>query len=771
MLDWLKKEKKLPEEMEYLRELTHKLLTPLVGKTIKIIDEKAFQLELHKDDSDSDVEEKEQEELQLLVKHLPRSQKLLEESFKSGIDLAFQKLLQRSSDKTKIGKGRLSRKNKNTSSLSLMDDDELSLQIAVEKMSKRINEECQLELAHLCLRIEKVMNRHIEGKESPVGAVAIGNAIVKSLTSVEDIKSVLTRFVFYFEIALSEVLLEFYKEANSYFIKNKILPDLDEDDVSERFFEEDDEVKKQAEEKRKNLLSEVTGDSEKVIGDQFLKKLGSLFGSKTDDEVVAEHQVKNIDGAEVLSKDEILGFIDNINQQTELNSFTEKGSGYVDFDAGNLSQYVQKTLATEGAGLDEAAQGALSALSMMFSEILSKDSVAEPIKNLISHMQVPVLKAAVMDEEFFADADNPAQNLIDDLVAATASWSPQEDEKRDPLYQKAASVVDYVGKNFEDDYSVFENASHEIKSFVEGEQRKARIFEKRMLEKENAKARVDSARAASKTVLNSKTEGIDLPDEAKTLLFDNWDKVLFLIYNKKGPDSLEWQDALIVIDNVVKALKADSTLDHEKFYSDLSKGLLDSGIDPFKVDVLLNQFQAMLADKDKPSELEVDNDITLPESLASDEQALSDLYSDINNAQSLNDETLDIDLDLDDLESQQPSDELVFSDAIAKLTNVDDAPEAEANKLPDEHDALVKELTAGAWLQFLEFGTVKKLRLAAIIQHTGIYVFVDRSGIKKAEYTAEQLADLFRDNSVNMLESNILFEQALESVIGRLRAQ
>lgn len=775
MLDWLKKEKKLPEEIEYLRELTQKRLLPLFAESIKVIDEKAFQLELHKDNPEEMVDEEEVEDLQLLIKHLPRSQRKIEEGFKSNLDLAFEKLLQRSSEKTKIGKGRLSKKNKQKSHLSLMDDDELNLQIAVEKMSKKVNEEHQLELAHLCLRIEKLMSRQIEGKDNPVGSVVIGESATRSLVLVDEIKPVLLVFLRYFEPLLFAQLASFYKEANEYLINKKVLPDLDENDVSERFFEEDDEEKKIAEEKRKNLLAEVTGDSDRVMGDHFLKKLSTLFNSKADDEVISEHTVENVDGADVLSKDEVLGFIDNINQQTQLQEYSEKGSGYVEFDAGNLSQYVQKTLAAEGAGLNESTQGALSALSMMFSEILSKDSVAEPIKNLISHMQVPVLKAAVMDEEFFADADNPAQNLIDDLVEATTSWSPQENEKRDPLYQKAVSVVDYVGKHFEDDYAVFENASHEIKSFVEAEQRRARIFEKRMLEKENAKARVEVAREATHSVLNDKTQGIELPAEAQELLFDNWERVLFLIYNKNGPESLEWKDALIVIDNVIKALKADATLDHEKFYNDLSNGLLNSGIDPFKVDALISQFQSMLADvpsKDETFEAEKVQD----SELSNDEQALSHIYADINSDESSGGETLNIDLDLDDgfetdLGEPQEIQQESFSEVVSSFNDLDDSNNVKNNNVPDEYNDLVKNLTTGAWLQFLELGTVKKLRLAAIIQHTGVHVFVDRNGVKKAEYTDEQLAQMFRDNSVNMLESNILFEQALESVIGRLRVQ
>ena len=145
---------------------------------------------------------------------------------------------------TKIRKGRLAKRKSAASNLSLMDDSELELQIAVGRLSKTINESQPIELEHLCLRVEKIINRSIEGKQNPLGPVALGQALSQGLLLMEDIKPSLRVFVDYFEAELEPVLTALYKECNEYLIGRRVLPDLDEDDVNERFFEEDEEVKK-----------------------------------------------------------------------------------------------------------------------------------------------------------------------------------------------------------------------------------------------------------------------------------------------------------------------------------------------------------------------------------------------------------------------------------------------------------------------------------------------------------------------------------------------
>ena len=92
--------------------------------------------------------------------------------------------------------------------------------------------------------------------------------------------------------------------------------------------------------------------------------------------------------------------------------------------------------------------------------------------------------------------------------------------------------------------------------------------------------------------------------------------------------------------------------------------------------------------------------------------------------------------------------------------------------MPDDDEALLKvdQLGVGSWVEIQEDEEHKlRCKLAAIIKPTGKYVFVNRTGMKVLEKTRMGLAVEFRRNAVRLLDDALLFDRALESVIGNLR--
>lgn len=89
----------------------------------------------------------------------------------------------------------------------------------------------------------------------------------------------------------------------------------------------------------------------------------------------------------------------------------------------------------------------------------------------------------------------------------------------------------------------------------------------------------------------------------------------------------------------------------------------------------------------------------------------------------------------------------------------------------DPHLALVGSLTQGSWFEMQDgHGQVYRCRLAAVIKPTGKYIFVNRSGMKVAEETREGLARALKSGRLRILDDGMLFDRALEAVIGNLRS-
>jgi hypothetical protein len=78
-------------------------------------------------------------------------------------------------------------------------------------------------------------------------------------------------------------------------------------------------------------------------------------------------------------------------------------------------------------------------------------------------------------------------------------------------------------------------------------------------------------------------------------------------------------------------------------------------------------------------------------------------------------------------------------------------------------------LSMGNWVELIVDGSKTRCRLAAVIRATGKYIFVNRSGMKVAEHNRDSLAHAIDQNQVQLLDDGLLFDRALESVIGNLR--
>ncbi|HEB28050.1 MAG TPA: DUF1631 family protein, partial [Porticoccus sp.] len=77
----------------------------------------------------------------------------------------------------------------------------------------------------------------------------------------------------------------------------------------------------------------------------------------------------------------------------------------------------------------------------------------------------------------------------------------------------------------------------------------------------------------------------------------------------------------------------------------------------------------------------------------------------------------------------------------------------------------------GNWVELhQDDGKKFRCRLAAIIRSTGKYIFVNRSGMKVAEYHRQGLAVAIKNGQISTLDEGLLFDRALESVIGNLRS-
>jgi hypothetical protein len=104
-------------------------------------------------------------------------------------------------------------------------------------------------------------------------------------------------------------------------------------------------------------------------------------------------------------------------------------------------------------------------VGLMFDHVLQDPQVPAEIKTLLSRLQFPVLKAALLDADFFASNGHPARRLIDRIATASAGWEPYGDEN-ERFRAEVERIVKEVLHKFDKDVGVFEKLLGEFESFL-----------------------------------------------------------------------------------------------------------------------------------------------------------------------------------------------------------------------------------------------------------------------------------------------------------------
>ncbi|MBC7574591.1 MAG: DUF1631 family protein, partial [Herminiimonas sp.] len=102
-----------------------------------------------------------------------------------------------------------------------------------------------------------------------------------------------------------------------------------------------------------------------------------------------------------------------------------------------LSELQQKM--PRGA-MSRADETTVDVMTRTFEAVFRDPHIPQEMKDLISYLQIPVLKAALIDKEFFFEDTHPARRLISLLTTSSMGWD-QSKGRSDPLYQAIHSNV------------------------------------------------------------------------------------------------------------------------------------------------------------------------------------------------------------------------------------------------------------------------------------------------------------------------------------------
>jgi hypothetical protein len=113
----------------------------------------------------------------------------------------------------------------------------------------------------------------------------------------------------------------------------------------------------------------------------------------------------------------------------------------------------------------ELDRGTVDALAEVFDYVFADQSIPIQMKFIIGRLQIPVLKADMIDRDFFLSDQHPARRLVDTLAGASVAWAPEKGEN-DPLYVRIEHTVQRVLTEFQDDLNLFVDLLRDFTEFL-----------------------------------------------------------------------------------------------------------------------------------------------------------------------------------------------------------------------------------------------------------------------------------------------------------------
>src|SRR4029453_5163581 len=136
----------------------------------------------------------------------------------------------------------------------------------------------------------------------------------------------------------------------------------------------------------------------------------------------------------------------------------------------NLVPHIRAAVA--GQVENPADRIAMDVIALLFDYVFRDSSIPDRLRTLFGRLQVPIVKAALLDRAFFSDRRHPARLLLDHL--AEGAIGATADESYCAAFESAATrVIENVCRDFEIDVAVFAQADADLLAFLESERREA----------------------------------------------------------------------------------------------------------------------------------------------------------------------------------------------------------------------------------------------------------------------------------------------------------
>ena len=380
--------------------------------------------------------------------------------------------------------------------------------------------------------------------------------------------------------------------------------------------------------------------------------------------------------------------------------------------------------AFQGKGGSPADLVAIDVVTGVLDQVFADPYLPEPIKGVFGRLQIPLLRASLLEPEALSDRRHPVRRFFDTLAVASVDLDPGTERGR-AMIELANRLSQIIRDDFVDDLRIFEMAANELEAFLDTERAE---FNARLAEAVPPLIAQDEradARAEAQAALDARLAGRPIPPEIRAFLDHECVARLAAICLKRGPEGPEWEAELSLLDDLLWSITPKTT--------------------PAAKKKLASSLPALLR--------HIDHDWPFDEEAQARREALMSCM-------------LDLHLRAIRSANESPSAKAEPAAVFANATISPPPPE------PDEFDEQVIGLVRGDWIEFRGEGETVLARLAWRAPQRRRLLFTHRDGRTAFVHTPESLAALLRNGrAVLAIEAVPLFDRAMAKLVSERQGE
>lgn len=621
--------------------------------------------------------------------------------------------------------------------LSLVGDQDYEITLAVDKATSRLRFNCAEEMVALDARIAQLLGRSdLSENDNPLGPRTLCEALLAGIGRMHLEQNVRIVLLNQFDLVLTTELAHIYQSINRYLIDHGILPDLKVGRNSRAHHAAGSSNAASASGAAATMPGQNSGDMIKLF-----EQLAGLSSSATGG---------SGGQAGVGTQSGYSGFslLDSLSQ-LQAGAMTLPGGGRFELpmleatSIQNVLRNLQQSPVMQAASPLDAVL--VDAVAMLFDVVFDVADIPDRLKAQIARLQIPVLKAAMLDRKFFSQPNHPVRRMLDAI--ATLSVHLPDNEAGNARLDAISQVVSRVLENFEKDLDVFVSAAAELEAMdstlEEALEETVDVSLQQDIAQIKQSERAELAPVIVHDFINRALNDLPVAEAVREFLRRDWAQLLMTDYINEGEEGAHFNSHVETMRELVWSVQPKADMDARLMLVRILPGLLKR----------LREGSA---------------EIELPSKMA--DRFFANLVILHANAVRPNAQPVPLpEISHEEIE-EMAAQEVAAVAAAEVATEATAKAEVVVPEVEDEFTLRARALNKGDWVEFhYDDGTFRWARLGWVSGIKNTYLFSDQDGMNSFSIGLHRLADKLRRGEAVLVERKSITESAFGKLMNLFR--